>query len=152
MFKALKIMKNLNFFAVLGVVVFVAIAVLASLGSLTEITAYAQGVGPTRVQGPNLPTGIFGGPIVGSQDDLIRAIVNIAQAIIFIFAAACVLIIIWGGIKWAISGTEDGSKDGKQIIQNGVIGLIIAALSFLIIRIVFGIIQFLLDFFGNGNN
>jgi hypothetical protein len=152
MFKALKIVKNLNFFALLGIVVFVAIAVLASLGSLTEITAYAQGVPPTPVQGPSLPTGIFGKPIVGSQDDLVKTIVDIAQTIIFIFAAACVLIIIWGGIQWGISGTEDGSKKGQQIIQNGVVGLIIAALAFLFIRIVFGIIQFVLDFFGKGNN
>ena len=151
MFKALKIVKNLNFFALLGIVVFIAIAVLASLGSLTEITAYAQAASPTRVEGPNLPTGIFGGPIVGSQDDLITTIVNIAQTIIFIFAGVCVLIIIWGGIQWGISGTEDGSKNGKQIIQNGVVGLIIAALAFLFIRIVFGIIQFVLGFFNNNN-
>ena len=152
MFKALKIVKNLNFFALLGVVVFVAIAVLASLGSLTEITAYAQRAGTSQVGGPNLPTDIFGDPIVGNQDDLVRTIVDIAQTIIFIFAAACVLIIIWGGIQWGISGTEDGSKKGQQIIQNGVVGLIIAALAFLFIRIVFGIIQFVLDFFGKGNN
>jgi len=152
MFKALKIVKNLNFFALLGVVVFVAIAVLASLGSLTEITAYAQRAGTSQVGGPNLPTDIFGDPIVGNQDDLVKTIVDIAQTIIFIFAAACVLIIIWGGIQWGISGTEDGSKNGKQIIQNGVVGLIIAALAFLFIRIVFGIIQFVLGFFGNGNN
>jgi hypothetical protein len=143
MFKALKIVKNLNFFALLGVVVFVAIAVLVSLGSLTEITAYAQGVAPS------LPTGIFGDPIVGDRDQLIQTIVDIVQTIIFIFAAVCVLIIVWGGIKWGISGTEDGSKDGKQIIQNGVTGLIIAALSFLVIRIIFGIIQFILGFFDN---
>ena len=152
MFKALKIVKNLNFFALLGVVVFVAIAVLASLGSLTEITAYAQRAGTSQVGGPNLPTDIFGDPIVGNQDDLVKTIVDIAQTIIFIFAAACVLIIIWGGIQWGISGTEDGSKKGQQIIQNGVVGLIIAALAFLFIRIVFGIIQFVLDFFGKGNN
>ena len=152
MFKALKIVKNLNFFALLGIVVFVAIAVLASLGSLTEITAYAQRAGTSQVGGPNLPTDIFGDPIVGNQDDLVKTIVDIAQTIIFIFAAACVLIIIWGGIQWGISGTEDGSKNGKQIIQNGVTGLIIAALSFLAIRIIFGIIKFILDFFGNGNN
>jgi len=145
MFKALKIVKNLNFFALLGVVVFIAIAVLASLGSLTEITAYTQGVAPS------LPTGIFGDPIVGDRDQLIETIVNIAQTIIFIFAAACVLIIIWGGIQWGISGTEDGSKNGKQIIQNGITGLIIAALAFLFIRIVFGIIQFVLGFFNNNN-
>ena len=152
MFKALKIVKNLNFFALLGIVVFVAIAVLASLGSLTEITAYAQRAGTSQVGGPNLPTDIFGDPIVGNQDDLVRTIVDIAQTIIFIFAGVCVLIIIWGGIQWGISGTEDGSKNGKQIIQNGVVGLIIAALAFLFIRIVFGIIQFVLGFFGNGNN
>ena len=149
MFKALKIVKNLNFFALLGIVVFVAIAVLASLGSLTEITAYAQRAGTSQVGGPNLPTDIFGDPIVGNQDDLVKTIVDIAQTIIFIFAAACVLIIIWGGIQWGISGTEDGSKNGKQIIQNGITGLIIAALSFLAIRIIFGIIQFILGFFGN---
>jgi ABC-type multidrug transport system permease subunit len=151
MFKALKIVKNLNFFALLGIVVFVAIAVLASLGSLTEITAYAQRAGTSQVGGPNLPTDIFGDPIVGNQDDLVKTIVDIAQTIIFIFAAACVLIIIWGGIQWGISGTEDGSKNGKQIIQNGVVGLIIAALAFLFIRIVFGIIQFVLGFFNNNN-
>ena len=151
MFKALKIVKNLNFFALLGIVVFVAIAVLASLGSLTEITAYAQRAGTSQVGGPNLPTDIFGDPIVGNQDDLVKTIVDIAQTIIFIFAAACVLIIIWGGIQWGISGTEDGSKKGQQIIQNGVVGLIIAALSFLFIRIIFGIIQFILGFFNNNN-
>ena len=63
----------------------------------------------------------------------------------------CVLIIIWGGIQWGISGTEDGAKKGQQIIQNGVVGLIIAALAFLFIRIVFGIIQFVLGFFNNNN-
>gem|GEM_PF-1456102 len=154
MFKALKIVKNLNFSALLGVVVFVAIAVLLSLGSLTEITAYAQGA--SQNQPPSntgqvtltLPS-IFGDPIVSDKDKLVNTIVEIAQTIIFIFAAVCVLIIIWGGIQWGISGTEDGSKNGKQIIQNGVIGLAIAALSFVFIRIVFGIIQFIIGFFDN---
>jgi len=152
MFKALKIVKNLNFSALLGVVVFTAIAVLLSLGSFTEITAYAQGASqPPSNTGQvtlTLPS-IFGDPIVGDKDQLIKTIVNIAQTIIFIFAGVCVLIIIWGGIQWGISGTEDGSKNGKQIIQNGVAGLAIAALAFVFIRIVFGIIQFIIGFFDN---
>jgi hypothetical protein len=152
MFKAPKIVKNLNFSALLGVVVFVAIAVLLSLGSFTEITAYAQGTSqPPSNTGQvtlTLPS-IFGDPIVSDKDKLVNTIVEIAQTIIFIFAAVCVLIIIWGGIQWGISGTEDGSKNGKQIIQNGVTGLAIAALSFVFIRIVFGIIQFIIGFFDN---
>jgi len=143
MFKALKIVNNINFVSLLSTIVFVVIAALTIFGPITEITTYAQNVVPS------LPTNIFGDPIVGDRDSLIETIVNVAQTIIFIFAAVCVLIIIWGGIKWGISGTEDGSKDGKQIIQNGVTGLIIAALSFLLIRIIFGIIQFILGFFDN---
>ncbi len=91
---------------------------------------------------PSLPTDIFGDPIAGDRDSILDIIVNIAQFIVFVFAGVCVLIIIWGGIRWGTDqGNGEGAKAGKQIIINGVIGLVIAALSFLIIRIIFGIIS-----------
>ncbi len=146
MFKVLKTVNNLGIVAFISIIAAIVMATLVSFGPITEIATYAQ---TKEAKTPSLPTAVFGDPIVTDKGQLLDTIVDIAQTIIFIFAAVCVLIIIWGGIKWGISGTEDGSKDGKQIIQNGVTGLIIAALSFLLIRIIFGIIQFILGFFDN---
>jgi len=143
MFKALKTINSINSVTLLSTIAFVVIAALISLGPITKVATYAQVT-------PSLPP-IFGDPIVADQDSLIKMIVNIAQTIIFVFAGVCVLIIIWGGIKWGISKDENGVTGAKKIIQNGITGLVIAALSFLIMRIIFGIIQFILDFFNNNS-
>jgi len=126
-----------SFKNLIGAIILFITALGVVLAPIQNTVIFAQNQGIT----PNLPTDVFGGPIAGDQNSILNTIVTVAQFIVFVFAGVCVLIIIWGGIRWGTdSGDGKGAETGKKIVINGAIGLTIAALSFLIIRIIFGII------------
>ena len=70
--------------------------------------------------------------------DKIQGWINI---VIGLLALVAVVYIVWGGFNWMISDSEDDSKKAKQKIINAVIGLIIAASAWIVLRIVVGIIM-----------
>ncbi|MBA3757247.1 hypothetical protein H0X09_00045 [Candidatus Saccharibacteria bacterium] len=119
-------------------------ALMFSVPTLVPVVAHAQGTGPIQgglckgaqelviaegeatCEDPNTSTGNF--------SDLLRRIVNILSVIIGVIA---VIMIIFGGLRYITSG-GDSTKVGnaKNTILYALIGLIIVALSQVIVRFV----------------
>jgi hypothetical protein len=67
---------------------------------------------------------------------IIKTIVNI---MLYIIGIACVIMLIYGGIRYATSGgNEKGITSGKNTIMYAIIGLIIAILAYAIVNFVIG--------------
>jgi len=84
---------------------------------------------------PDLP----GGAIVPNltREGVYDILITIAQYAIFIIPGLILLVIIWGAVQLAVGKSEQG----WATIKNALIGLAIAALSFLIIGLITGLID-----------
>lgn len=81
-------------------------------------------------------------PATGTGDDLLQTIIKNSITIIFTVAAILVTaMLLWGAIEWISSGgdKEKLSSARKRIMQ-ALIGLIILALAFVILKIISGIV------------
>ncbi len=103
-----------------------------------------------------LPTPIFadftiiqpnnGGIHVGTQTgpNILQTIISNVVTIFFTFAGiATLMMFLWGAIEWILSG-GDKEKVGaaRKRIVNAIIGLVLIALAFVIIRVIGQIIDF----------
>ncbi len=85
-------------------------------------------------QGAGTPTTLFGG--TGS---IFTLVVNV---LLFIIGAICVIMLIWGGIRYTTSaGNAANVTAAKNTIMYAIIGLIIAFLAFAIVNWVLGAIN-----------
>lgn len=73
--------------------------------------------------------------------NVVRAVINI----LFVIAAVIAIIfLIWGGIKWTLSGGDKAAlESARSHIIAAIVGLVLVFLSFFILTFVF-------DFFGIG--
>lgn len=55
------------------------------------------------------------------------------QVLFGFVAGGCLLHIVWGGYEWALAGLGGDTQGAKKRIQNAIIGLTMAVLTFLII-------------------
>ncbi|RYC74936.1 Mbov_0395 family pilin-like conjugal transfer protein [Candidatus Nanosyncoccus alces] len=80
-------------------------------------------------------------PIQGAGSNLESNVTTILSNIIAVLGVACVVVMIIGGVQYMTS-TGDASKveKGKKTILYGLIGLIVAALAFVIVNFVIGTI------------
>ena len=78
-------------------------------------------------------------PIEGAGNNLESNVTTILTNIIAVLGIACVVVMIIGGVQYMTS-SGDASKveKGKKTILYGLIGLIIAALAFVIVNFVIG--------------
>jgi len=77
--------------------------------------------------GTDTPTQLFGG-----QDSIFTVVVNI---LLFIIGAICVIMLIWGGIRYTTSaGNSSAVTAAKNTIMYAIIGLVIAFLAFAIVN------------------
>ncbi len=114
-------------------------AILSTLGAylLTPLRVFAQENGDeTVVDTINLgpAQGEFG---IGAGTSL-NVIISNAITVVFVVAAILVLImLIWGGIEWVLSGgdKEKVANARKRIIAS-LVGMALIALAFLIVRVV----------------
>ncbi len=74
----------------------------------------------------------------------INTLISNAITIVFIVAAVLVLImLIWGGIEWVLSGGDkEKVANARKRIISALVGMAIIALAFFIVRIVGGIFGF----------
>lgn len=80
-----------------------------------------------------------GGNLV-EDPDLITPLQNIIKVILSFVGFLALLAIIYGGIKYIISlGDEKGTEQAKHIILYAIVGLIIIALSAVIVNFVLGL-------------
>jgi len=83
-------------------------------------------------QGKGTPTTLFG---AGS---IFTTVVNV---LLFIIGAICVIMLIWGGIRYTTSaGNSANVTAAKNTIMYAIIGLVIAFLAFAIVNWVLGAI------------
>lgn len=69
-------------------------------------------------------------------------ILRVARILVFIAAAVSVIFIIIGGYKWMNeSGGYRGGGEGKETVQNAIIGLAVCLAALLIIQIIVGFIE-----------
>lgn len=79
----------------------------------------------------NVPTELFGG-----SGSIFTTIVNI---LLFLIGAISVIMLIFGGIRYTISGGDAGNVTAaKNTIMYAIIGLIVAFLAFAIVNWVLG--------------
>lgn len=62
---------------------------------------------------------------------------NIVNIMAFVAVAMTVIFIIWGGFKW-ITGD---AKEGRSYVKNGVVGLIIVLVAFLLVKVIVGAVE-----------
>lgn len=79
--------------------------------------------------------------IVQTQSEILNIILKTADAVVTVAAAVSVVVLIYGGIVYAISmGNEDKIKTAKSIIFWGIFGLIVTLLAKYIVTAVLLII------------
>ena len=110
-----------------------ALAVFITLG--TSPATYAQGAaqsGAEAAKGTGVPSTLFGdGGLV----------TNITNIMLFIVGALAVIMIIWGGLRYATSGGNAANVTAaKNTIVYAIIGLIIAFLAFAVVNWILGAI------------
>lgn len=65
-------------------------------------------------------------------------VTNIINIMLFVIGILCVIMIIWGGIRYTISnGASDKVKDAKNTILYAVVGLVIAIIAYALVNWVF---------------
>ena len=100
--------------------------------NISDGTNAAQN-GVNCAQGAGTPTTLFGG-----QGSIFTTVVNV---LLFIIGAICVIMLIWGGIRYTTSaGNSSSVTAAKNTIMYAIIGLVIAFLAYAIVNWVLGAI------------
>lgn len=105
----------------------VALAIIFSLALTPEV--FAQGAlqaGVNAAHGDGMPTSLFGDTGI---------ITSITNTLLFIVGALAVIMIIFGGIRYATSaGNASAVTAAKNTILYAIVGLIIAFLAFALVN------------------
>ena len=109
---------------------FAVTALLVPVAPASAQNAVQDGI--NSAQGEGVPTQLFG------DGSIFTTVVNI---LLFIIGAICVVMLIWGGIRYTTSaGNAASVTAAKNTIMYAIIGLIIAFLAFAIVNWVLGAI------------
>ena len=119
----------------------IVVGLVASLGVVAL-------VGTTTVNADCDPTSGISGAInddctlgSGQQSKLVGPggmVTDIINIMLFVIGILCVIMIIWGGIRYTISnGASDKVKDAKNTILYAVVGLVIAIIAYALVNWVF---------------
>lgn len=96
----------------------------------STVSANAVQDGIESARGEGVPDQLFG------DGSIFTTIVNV---LLFIIGAICVIMLIWGGIRYTTSGGNSASVTAaKNTILYAIIGLVIAFLAFAIVNWVLG--------------
>ena len=102
-----------------------------SIGSSTSAYSIMEGVNAAR--GSNVPATLFGGT------GIITIIIN---TMLFIAGALSVIMIIIGGLRYAISaGNSSNVTAAKNTVIYAIIGLIVAFLAYAAVNFVLGAVE-----------
>ena len=112
-------------FALVATTLFVPVA---SVGAVSGGNSAQNGINSAK--GDGVPSTLFG------DGSIFTTVVNI---LLFIIGAICVIMLIWGGIRYTTSaGNAASVTAAKNTIMYAIIGLIIAFLAFAIVNWVLG--------------
>lgn len=83
-----------------------------------------------------IPTAI--GPVATDANGLVRFIIN---AMIVIGVIASLIFLLWGGLRWILSGGDKGKVDAaRSTIVAAIVGLVIVILAYVIVNTVLTIV------------
>ncbi len=106
---------------------------IATFVAILPLPANAQGSaqdGAEAAQGTGVPTQLFG------DAGIVTTITNL---LLFVAGALAVIMIIWGGIRYATSGGNASSVTAaKNTILYAIVGLIVAFLAFAAVNFILG--------------
>jgi hypothetical protein len=105
-----------------------AVATFITLGAAPATYAQQGGIlgGVKAAKGTGVPTTLFG------DTGIITTITNV---LLFIAGALAVIMIIWGGLRYATSGGNSSNVTAaKNTVLYAIVGLIIAFLAFAIVN------------------
>ncbi|MEZ4180336.1 MAG: pilin [Candidatus Doudnabacteria bacterium] len=120
--------------------------ILSFLGVIVPQVALAQPTGTATTT--NQPTYDGQGQALPKIDSPVKAtsieqlIVQVIQYLLSIIALAAIVMVIWAGVRLIFnSGNERKRAESKTMITWAIIGLVLALLSFSIVRIVQALLQ-----------
>lgn len=115
---------------VLGAFVFAIAAIAVPVAPANAQNSVQDGINSAK--GSGVPDQLFG------DGSIFTTIVNV---MLFIIGAICVIMLIWGGIRYTTSaGNSAAVTSAKNTIMYAIIGLIIAFLAFAVVNWVLGAI------------
>ena len=109
-------------------------ALLVSLFSATKTSALSlMDVMNGDYRGTGQPAQLFDG-----SSAIIPRVINL---MLFIVGVLAVIMLIWGGIRYVISGgNSDRVKDAKNTILYAIVGLVVAILGYAVVNWVIGVV------------
>ena len=119
-------------FLAYGTISALAVATFVTLGVSPSASAQQGGImgGVQAAQGTGVPTSLFGG------SGIVTTVTNI---LLFIAGALAVIMIIWGGLRYATSaGNAANVTAAKNTVLYAIVGLIIAFLAFAVVNWLLG--------------
>jgi hypothetical protein len=120
----------------------VAVAVIATVGFAVPAAAQTQAIEVGAVE--KSAGGILWTDINDCRErgdckigDFVQLAVNISSFILAIVGSLALLMFVYGGVVWIISaGSAEKVQQGKTIVRNAVIGLVLVFTSWLIVSVV----------------
>ncbi len=115
----------------------VSVLALTAIASLASVSS-AHGLSLTDVingsyRGQGQPTDLFAG-----GDALIPRLINL---MLFIVGILAIVFLIFGGIRYVISGGDKGKVDAaKNTILYAIVGLVVAILGYAVVNWVIGVV------------
>ena len=98
----------------------------------------------------NATAGVAG--LAGGETDLAIIAGKIVSIVIGFLGVIAVIIILIGGFKWMTSGGDSEKiKSARQLMTNGIIGLVIIVLAYAIASFVIDKLQIITSSSGGGN-
>lgn len=108
------------------------VVVFATVANTVLMSAHAFAAG-------EISTGASAAQPVGSASNLQTNIKNITNTLLLAVGVISVIMIIIGGIRYALSGgDENGVKSAKDTILYAVIGVVVSLLAYAIVNFVIG--------------
>lgn len=114
-------------FALVATTLFVPVVPVSAQQAECADNTFTAANGINCAQGTGTPSTLFGG-----DGSIFTTIVNV---LLFIIGAICVIMLIWGGIRYTTSaGNASSVTAAKNTIMYAIIGLIIAFLAFALVN------------------
>jgi small-conductance mechanosensitive channel len=113
-------------------------SIIGFLGSSAVFLALAM---PVFASNTLCPSGQFNSLCSLKADKVGTVVGTIITTLMILAVIICVFFLLWGGIRWTMSGGDKGKIDqARGTIIAAIVGLVISLLSFFIVNVVLYII------------
>ena len=107
-------------------------------GTLTSLAFAAPAFAQTTIN--TCPTGTFKLICNFKASDFGKVVGNVITTLLIIAVIIAIFFLIWGGIKWILSGGDKAKvESARNTIIGGIVGLVLAFLAYFIVTLVAGL-------------